>query len=131
MDTRGGWTPGLVMGNKRITDPRVIIMFTSLCCSLVLGLAIKYNNNHNTGPDIVDEIVQVNVTQCTLLNQYQFWGQVEVSVCDHVYEGLKVDIREYLNRRPTMKGITLNKSTFLPLIHFWPNITSTVLKHHG
>ena len=92
MDTRGGRTLGLVMGNKRIADPRVIIMFTSLCFSLGLGLAIKYNNNYNTGPDIVDEIEQVNVTQCTLLNQYQLWGQVKVSVCDHVYEGVRVDI---------------------------------------
>ena len=99
MDTRGGRTPGLVMGNKCITDPRVIIVFSlGLCCSLGLGLAIKYNNNnHNTEPDTVGEIVQVNVTQCTLLNQYQLWGQVKVSACDHVYEGLKVDIREYLN----------------------------------
>lgn len=115
---------------RGLTDARVFIILTSLFCSLGLGLAIKYK----TPPlqSIPSDIVRVNATVlCTLFEQYRLSGNVRITVCDHVHEGLRVDIRQFLNNKPTIKGIALSKSSFESLSNFWPNITATVLDHNG
>ena len=69
----------------------------------------------------------VNTELCTYLKTYALTPTIRASVCNHRFEGIKLDIRYFIDGRATIKGITLSLGAFRSLNALWPVIVRSML----
>ena len=93
--------------------------------AVALGVPVQ-----NTKLDHIVRIEDVSLSGqssalCTHLKQYTLPDNIRITLCLYA-ERLRLDIRQFVGSRATIKGISLNLSQFRRFEGFWDNIKRDV-----
>ena len=73
----------------------------------------------------IEETLQESSSLCHYLKQYSLPNDIRISVC--IYAGrVRIDLRQFIADKATIKGIALNLAQFRRLEDYWENIKSVV-----
>ena len=53
-----------------------------------------------------------NSTLCIVIKTYVLTPYLKATVCQHRFEGIRLDIRQFVGSKPTIKGIVLSRQSF-------------------
>ena len=100
------------------------IVIGTLTTGLLMGL-----RPHTSELKPVD--YELNVTQhvtnstlCIVMKTYVLTPSLRATVCNHRFEGIRLDVRQFVGSKPTIKGIVLSRQSFTSLLSVWSDIVS-------
>lgn len=95
------------------------VILTVICVMTGVGVGLKNTINPT---DSVAEAPQL-VSSCKSMSQYQLSNNVRATVCTFKAGTRRLDIRQFIGDKPTIKGIALNYESFMMLDRFWDSIS--------
>lgn len=117
MDVRRTGIPGAREGARVYTG----LLLTAICITTGVGLVLR---NSSVSLKFPSATLRFNTTssKCKFEHQYSLTNGIRATVCDSGNLGAHLDIRQFIDSHPTVKGIVMTYNVFKSLDKFWTSI---------
>ena len=107
---------------------QMVLGFLFVLGTLTISLAIGLHLRIAVEKPIDQELnVTQNITKsafCLSMKTYVLTPSYRAMVCNHRFEGVRLDIRQFIGAKPTIKGIVLAREPFRALESIWSDIVT-------
>lgn len=110
------------------------ITITSLCISTnthhvntsdCIKIETRFNSTSSSNCEKIEPPTRFNSTLCTYLKQYPLPHGSYVSICRYQNQ-VRIDLRKFINGKPTIKGIVFNVSQWNYLHTLWEHVNTAI-----
>ena len=114
----------------KITGVIVLLSIMSVTLALTSNIYSSEKKQNTTRTDSIklaniDTIEQFNMSSCSYIKQYHLPGNYFVTICTY-QSRIRVDVRLFLNGKPTIRGFFLNRNQYRYFKRLIPHINKAV-----